>query len=219
MRHAVSAIAALVSISVMGIAGSANGQVPCPRAAHLPLLTIDQVEDPAIPIVDTWQVMFQGVPLSDAQIAQLARNDLMIDLTREEIKHRGTWVYLGMGTAAIGTALSSIGWVLFGREKDSVPEWLALSMAMGGIAIGAAGTILVTESIQTPLEPHLAPTPRHRLTRAQLRTLVAATNQRLFKGICAAVEQAAEDERQRAERARELRLAEDARHPGSQYHP
>ncbi len=202
-----ASLALLASIGL--VAGTARAQVPCPRAAHLPLLTIDKVEDPAVPIVDKWQATFLDVPLSDAQIALLARNDLMVDLTREEMKERGTWVYIGIATAAAGAVLSSVGWVLVGKDKTSMPESLALTMALGGVAVGTAGLLMITESIQTPLEPHLAPTPRHRLTRKQMRQLVAAINQRLYTGICAAVERAAEDERLQAEHALEMRLAEE----------
>jgi hypothetical protein len=182
----------VAALSILVTTPAAMAQGVCPTAEELPLLTIDRIEDPAVPVVDKWQVMFSGVPLSDAQIAALGRDDPLIDVTRAEMERRGTWVYIGMATAAAGTALSSVGWLLFGQNDGSVPEALSLTMAVGGILIGGAGTLLVTESIQSPLEPHLAPTPRHRLTRDQVRLLVARTNQRFYSSICRAVEQTAQ---------------------------
>lgn len=188
-RESAAAVAVLLSLICARPVGA---QVVCPTAEELPLLTIDRIEDPAVPVVDEWQVMFSGVPISDAQIAALGRDDPMIDITRAEMEHRGTWVYVGMAIAAAGTALSSAGWVIFGQNDGSVPEAVSVAMAIGGILLGGAGTLLVTESIQSPLEPHLAPTPRHRLTRDQVRLLVARTNQRFFTSICHAVERAAQ---------------------------
>ena len=170
-------------------ATSAAAQRPCPSAAHLPQLTIDEIRDPAVPVIDRWQIFWRNVPLSDAQLAMLAQNDPLIELTREEMGQRGSWVYMGMLAAAAGTAISCVGWVLFGQETN-LPQALTLGMALGGLGVGAGGVFLVTESIQAPLEPHLAPTPRHRLTREQARQLVATLNRRLYEEICEAADAA-----------------------------
>ena len=81
--------------------------VPCPAAKDLPQLAISKIEDPAVPVIDHWQVFWDDVPLSDAQVALLAKDEALIEMTREEMEDRGTWVYIGLGTAAAGTAVSS----------------------------------------------------------------------------------------------------------------
>jgi len=162
----------------------------CPAARSLPQLAIDKIEDPAIPVVDNWQILLGDVPLSDAQLAALAKDDTAIDLTRVEMTTRGTWVYLGMLTAAAGAAVSCLGWLFFGQRSHS--DGLSLPLALGGMAVGGGGVLLVTESIQTPLEPHLAPTPRHRLSREEARRLVTIVNQRLFEDICKASDEVVE---------------------------
>ncbi len=178
----------VVAVLVGSVAQTARaGESICPSAKSLPQLAIDKVNDPAVPIVDPWQILWDDVPLSDAQLALLARDDSAIDLTRAEMSSRGTWVYIGMLTAAVGTALSCVGWVLFGQNQQ-LPEAFTLGMGLGGVAMGAGGVLLVTDSIQTPLEPHLAPTPRHRLSRAEARRLVTVVNTRLFDSICKAAD-------------------------------
>jgi hypothetical protein len=163
----------------------------CPAAKNLPQLTIDQVHDSVVPVTDTWQVFWGGVPLSDAQVAQLGGDDVLIDRTRVEMEDRGTWVFVGMGVAAAGTAVSSTGWVLYGQNEIS--QGITIPMAAGGILLGILGVLIVTESIQTPLEPHLAPSPVHRLTRDEIRDLVARINTRLYHDICRAAEEAGAD--------------------------
>src|SRR5688572_4369036 len=58
---------------------------PCPAAADLPLLTIDEVRDSAVAVTDTWQVVWGSTPLSDAQLASLSGDAALIDLTQEEL--------------------------------------------------------------------------------------------------------------------------------------
>jgi hypothetical protein len=182
------ALSSLLVVSLVSLPlGVARADDRCPAARNLPQVNIDRVENPAVPIVDSWQILFGDVPLSDAQLAELAKDDPAIDLTRSEMQTRGTWVYVGMLTGALGAAISCAGWLLFGQQgqvKDSV----SLPMALGGLAMGAGGMLLVTSSIQTPLEPHLAPTPRHRLSREEARRLVTIVNQRLFDDICQAAD-------------------------------
>jgi hypothetical protein len=163
-------------------------QPPCPAAAHLPQLTIDQLDNPAVPVIDEWQVLLRGVPISDAQLAALALDDVAIDLTRSEMEGRGTWVYVGMLIAAGGAIISSVGWYLYGSDQGNVPTGLSLGLALGGFVVGGGGVLLVTQSVQRPLEPHLAPTPAHRLSREEARRLVAVVNQQLFAEICRAAE-------------------------------
>ncbi len=168
------------------IAGAARAEHLCPAAQHLPQLTIDRVDRPAVPVFDDWQVLLRGVPISDAQLALLAGEDLFIDRTRVEMERRGTWVYIGMLIAATGAIVSSVGWYLYGSGENSVPSAVSLGMGLGGVVVGGGGVLLVTDAIQRPLEPHLAPTPAHRLTREETRRLVALVNQRLYQEICTA---------------------------------
>jgi len=158
----------------------------CPEAKHLPQLQIDEIRDPVLPVVDTWQVFWRGVPISDAQLAQLADDDVLTEKLRAPMETRGAWVYLGLVVAAAGAATASTGWVLYGQ--NTMPRAVTLSLGMGGLLLGLAGVLSIGESIQTPLEPHLAPTPRHRINRELARTLVAAVNHRLYTEICAAAQ-------------------------------
>jgi len=89
--------------------------------------------------------------MSDAQLALLSHDDELIERTRAEMHARGAWVYLGMLMASGGTALSSAGWVLYGQDK--LPQQVTLPIALGGLAVGVAGLLVVTNSIQEPLEP------------------------------------------------------------------
>lgn len=168
--------------------GLALGQSVCPAAQFLPQLTIDRVTAPTVPVIDDWQILWSGVPMSDSQLALLARDDLSIEKTQAEMQTRGTWVYLGTVLVALGTAVSSAGWILYGQ--DDLPNSATLPIALGGLGMGVAGLLLVSDSLQTPLEPHLAPTPQHRLTREEARDLVARVNRRMFNEICEATEHA-----------------------------
>lgn len=173
-------------------ASTAQAQQLCPAAKDLPQLFIDNIENPAVPVHDKWQVFWGDIPLSDAQVATLAGRDPLIDKTREEMKDRATWVFLGLATAAAGAAVSSVGWVLYGQ--DELSQGITLPMAAGGLLVGILGVLITTDSIQKPLEPHLAPTPKHRLSRVQMRELVAQINNRLHRDICAAAETTATTE-------------------------
>lgn len=183
MRRSSWAITGALAVLLSSALAGAQARI-CPAAEHLPQLTIDKIQDPAVPVVDPWQVFFGTVPLSDLQLAQLAGDDGLIDRSRLEMQTRGTWVYVGTLAAAAGTALSSLGWVLFGAGDQ--PATLSLPLALGGIALGAIGMLTITEAIQRPLEPLLAPTPEHRLTYDEARRLVARVNQRLYRDICEA---------------------------------
>jgi hypothetical protein len=189
----VSGVAWACALSLAAV--PARAQERCPNAQYLPQLTISEVQNPAVPVVDRWQVLFRDVPISDAQLAALAHDDPMIDLTREEMDGRGSWVYLGLATAALGAIVSSVGWYLYGANEsrpanDRLPIGLTLAMGLGGVVVGAGGTIMVTEAVQRPLEPHVAPTPIHRLTRDQVRALVTAVNEQLYREICEAADDA-----------------------------
>jgi hypothetical protein len=177
---------ALVALVPAGSWAQAAGGQRCPAAQYLPQLTIDTIHEPAVPVLDTWQILWGDVPLSDSQLAMLAHDDVFIDRTRAEMQSRGVWVYLGTILAATGTALSSAGWVLYGQ--DELSQSVTLSIAMGGVLLGALGLVTVTQFVQTPLEPHLAPVPEHRLTRDEARDLVARVNRQLYREICEAAE-------------------------------
>ena len=179
------ALAAALVALLVGAPLSARAEAElCPEARLLPQLTIDKIQDPAVPVIDNWQIFWGTVPMSDYQLASLAGDDVLIDRTRREMQGRGTWVYIGTLMAAAGTAVSSAGWVLFGQDKQ--PSSVTLPMAIGGILLGAAGLLTITHFVQTPIEPLIAPTPEHRLTREEVRSLVARVNQQLYRDICRA---------------------------------
>lgn len=178
-RSLVFVVALLVGLAPLG---SAQAAEPCPPAYRLPQLTLDDLVDSAVPIYDRWQIVWEDVPISDMQLAQLAGDDQLIDVLDAPMRARGSWTYIGMVAGAAGTALSSTGWVLYGQ--DQLSQGITLPLAIGGIVIGLAGLVLVTESIQRGDAPFMAPTPRHRLSRAEARRLVALVNQRLFASIC-----------------------------------
>ena len=157
----------------------------CPAHKDLPLLTIDQLTTSSVPVYDDWQVMWNGVPMSDAQVAELSGVGPMIDRTRVEIEKRGFWVYLGLVGAAVGAAVSGAGWMLHGK-KSAEPE-VTLSMGLGGLALTFGGFLMVSDTIQSSFEPHVAPTPRHRITRSEMQGLVAEINNTLYGQICGAV--------------------------------
>jgi len=180
--------AAIVFAVAVLTSAAARGQTSvCPEARRLPQLQIDDITDPAIPVVDQWQIFWRGVPISDAQLAMLADDDVLTDKLRAPVVARGAWVYAGLVTSAVGAAAASTGWVLYGQ--NNLPHSATLSLGIGGLLVGLAGVLTMTEAIQTPLEPHLAPTPRHRISRELARSLVAAVNHRLYTEICAAAQE------------------------------
>lgn len=149
------------------------------------LLTVDLYDDLSLPVEDPWQVMWNEVPLSDAQLAWLADDDDLLSNIREELDHRGPWVFAGMLTAAAGTAVSSTGWALMGGAGgNNLSNAATLSMALGGLLLGMAGVLLVGDFVQTPLEPFMAPSPSHRLMREHARDLVGRVNERLMRNTC-----------------------------------
>jgi hypothetical protein len=189
LRDARRATAAAVVLSLWAAPGGAAEFRPCPAASRLPTLTIDEVQDPAVPVTETWQVFWAQVPISDAQLALLALEDPLIDRTREEMTSRGAFVFGGMLTAAAGAAVSSAGWALLGgASNNKLPQTTTLSLALGGLLVGLVGVLVTSDFIQTPLEPHLAPTPVHRLSRDEARRLVARVNRRFYEEICAAAQ-------------------------------
>ena len=177
-------VARLFVLAAVLMSTSARAEQLCPAARDLPQLTIDKIDDPAIPVIDKWQIFLGDVPISDAQLATMAANDPLIDMTRAEMRLRGTYVYLSTATLAFGTAVSSVGFMLYGQ--DNLSQSITLTMAVGGLTTAIAGLLMITQSIQTPLEPHLAPTPRHRLSRNEVRQLIAQINRKLYRDICKA---------------------------------
>lgn len=179
-------VASFLGGSLSMFSSQARADATCPHAKHIPQLTIDVVEKSPVPVWDNWQILFDGVPVSDWQVAKMASQDWAVDLAETELEDRGTWVYMGMLIGAAGAVVSATGWVLYGQGSEHVADSVALGMGLGGLALSAGGVLWVTESIQRPVEPFLAPTPRHRLTRDQARQLVAAVNRRLWDEICLA---------------------------------
>lgn len=155
---------------------------PCVPTRLLPQLSINPLADSVLPVVDTWQVTLDGVPISDAQLAAWADDPALRAETHKELRWRATWVYVGVLAAAAGAALSSAGWMLYGRNE--LAPAVTLPLAIGGLGLGIGGVLWVYDSIKQPLEPHLAPTPRHRLSRAQARELVYQVNRRWFRRAC-----------------------------------
>lgn len=178
----------VVVVLMMAGPGALYAQgVPCPEAKNLPQLTIRSLQEPSVPVVDKWQVFLDDVVLSDAQVAELAGVDRYIDLTRYDMSVRGKRVFWSLVTSALGVASSSTGWVLFG--KNELSRTTTLSIAVGGILVGVAGVLFAMETINDSLEPHLAPTPIHRISRPEMRELVAKVNHGIYRRICAASEQ------------------------------
>ena len=174
-------------LCVLAAVPAAAQNPACPDGANLPQLTIRQVDDEknVVPVIDGWQVFLDDVALSDAQLARMSGSETLIERTHEEMRDRGAWVYIGLGVSAFGTAVSSAGWVLYGQNNPTgVSQSITLTMAIGGVVVGLLGVLSVTEAIQRPLEPHLAPTPQHRLTLREVEQLIAALNERIRKRAC-----------------------------------
>src|SRR5690606_34732061 len=117
----------------------------CDLQARLPLLTIDRLDETPMPTQNDWQVLWQGVALSEAQLAELAGESGALETTYQPLKDRGFWVYTGLLTASGGTALSSTGWVLYGQNELS--QKVTLPIALGGLVVGLVGVLIMTESI------------------------------------------------------------------------
>jgi len=156
----------------------------CPEAKDLPQFTLNVLENADFSLYDPWQITYDGVPMSDMQMTLFSKDDSVYEKVHKDMRNRGREVFFGMVTGALGTAVSSMGWVLYGQ--DQVSSTLSLSMALSGIVMSLAGTIFVSESIQVPLQPYLAPTPKHRFTRDEAREMVVRANKRLNQTICAA---------------------------------
>ena len=153
----------------------------CPAAAAIPQVTIDVVDGSGNRMPAGWQVLLDGVPLGEAQVAALARDDLMIERTMIDLDARGKWVFSGLVTAAVGVAISRI---IFGR--NGAQRNLAFGAGLGGIVLGAVGMLIVTETVQSSLASHVAPTSRHRLSRTEMRGLVETINRRIYRRVCVA---------------------------------
>lgn len=165
--------------------GMAMAMPMCPAHKDLPLLTIDEITDSAVPVYDRWQVMWNGVALSDAQVAKLSGEGLLIDRTHEEMADRGLWVYTGLATAGLGVGMSATGWTMLGRGSAS--DNVTMGIAIGGILLSVVGVLVMTENIQRRVEPHVAPTPKHRLTREEMQVVVKNINNTLYGQICGAI--------------------------------
>jgi len=157
----------------------------CPAHKDLPLLTIDEITTSAVPVYDRWQVMWNGVALSDAQVASLSGEGFLIDRTHDEMEDRGLWVYTGLATAGVGVGMSATGWTMLGRGSAS--NNVTMGLAIGGILLSVVGVLVMTENIQRRVEPHVAPTPKHRLTREEMQVVVKNINNTLYGQICGAI--------------------------------
>jgi hypothetical protein len=160
----------------------------CPSAKNIPQLVIQEPEHSLVHTEENWQVFLDNTPISDMQLAELAHSHKHVQALQSELKNQTTWVYVGLGIMALGTALSSTGWALFGKNDTSPGQGVSLSLGLGGIAVGLAGFVTTSHFIRAPMEPFMAPTPLHRLSREEVRTLVAIVNKRLYKDICAAAQ-------------------------------
>lgn len=137
---------------------------------------IDRAEESKLPLWDQWQVLRDGVPVSDLQLLQWAGEAEREEELSEELTGRGIWIYAGMGISAAGTAISSVGWLLYGQ--DNVDQAASLSLGIGGIVVGIAGLLVVSDRLQKPLQPYLAPSPRHRVSRREAQDLIYRLNRR-----------------------------------------
>ena len=156
----------------------------CPAALNVPKLTLDQLPASPLSLDDRWQIMWNDVAISDAQLAKLSGHQAAIDLTQTEMSDRGTWVYAGLIGTAGGLAITSVGWVLVGAADGKPAEVPLIALALGGLALTFVGMLFTADAIQTPLEPHLAPTTKHRLTRQQAEQYVYEINRRMDAQIC-----------------------------------
>lgn len=188
MRLRAETIAIVVIMGMvfsLGAPSSGMAQtVPCPAAKSIPQLTIDSIENPMVPVLEKWQVFLEGVPLSDIQVAQLANDEKMIELANRRMSRRGKWVFWSLASATVGIGISATGWVLFG--KNELSRGVTLSMALGGVLVGVGSVLLATEAIQMSLEPYVAPSPTHSISRSEMRELVARINHRFYKQVCSA---------------------------------
>lgn len=177
--------ATLLIATLVAHPGLATAMPMCPAHKDLPLLTIDEITDSAVPVYDKWQVMWSGVALSDAQVAKLSGDGLLIDRTHDEMEDRGLWVYTGLATAGLGVGVSAAGWTMLGR--NSANDNVTMGLAIGGILLSVIGVLVMTENIQRRVEPHVAPTPKHRITREEMQIVVKNINNTLYGQICGAV--------------------------------
>ena len=53
--------------------------------------------------------------------------------------------------------------------------------------LSVVGVLVMTENIQRRVEPHVAPTPKHRLTREEMQVVVKNINNTLYGQICGAI--------------------------------
>ncbi|MEL6761633.1 MAG: hypothetical protein AAFP04_14695, partial [Myxococcota bacterium] len=133
-------------------------------------------EVPAIGPKAAVSILPRGVPVSDLQLLQWAGEAEREEELSEELTGRGIWIYAGMGISAAGTAISSVGWLLYGQ--DNVDQAASLSLGIGGIVVGIAGLLVVSDRLQKPLQPYLAPSPRHRVSRREAQDLIYRLNRR-----------------------------------------
>jgi len=164
------------------------GTLRCPDSRDIPQLTLRGETQGPLPTIDKWQVYFEGVPLSDSQVALLSGNQRSIDLSYSRLDRRGARVYWGLASSALGLAVSSTGWVLYGQ--NSISREVTLSMALGGLIVGVVGVLFITETIQRSVEPFLAPTPSHVISRDEMKRLVEGINYRFYNTICDASDKA-----------------------------
>jgi len=73
--------------------------------------------------------------------------------------------------------------MLYGQNE--LEQKVTLPIALGGLLVGLVGVLIMTESIQTSLEPFTAPSPRHRFSREEARRLVVHVNTRMQREFCA----------------------------------
>ncbi|MEO1171180.1 MAG: hypothetical protein AAFX94_03895 [Myxococcota bacterium] len=137
---------------------------------------IDYVDDSQIPLVDRWQIHRDGVPVSDSQVLQWADAAEEHEALGDRVEGRGSWVYTGLGIGVGGITISSVGWLLYGQ--DNIDQGVSLTLALGGLAVGIGGLLVLTEAIQRPLDPFLAPSPIHSFPRGQAQDYVYQLNRK-----------------------------------------
>ena len=163
----------------------------CPPTSVMPHFEIDEPLGSSQDLVldEPWQVLWEGVPISDVQLAHLAGDEVILARLKQPVEWRPFWVFMGLGISAFGTALSSTGWVLYGNKTDNVGTAVSLSLALSGMVIGALGVVMTAESAHRPLESFLTPVPRHHITRTEAQDMLVRVNTKMRQQLCALIEQ------------------------------
>jgi hypothetical protein len=156
---------------------------PCALTHQALRLGLVDEEYPAIPVYDSWTpVMGDHIPVSDAQLAWLAGDEVLARAIASDMDARGSKVFGGLLAAGLGIATSMVGWTLYGA--DHLSPQVTLPIGLGGLAVAAVAILYTLQALQSPIDPFLTPTPEHRLTREQAAQLIAVVNAKYDAALC-----------------------------------